>query len=259
MELKISIITVCYNCEKTIEQTINSVLNQTYRNIEYIIVDGDSKDETKNIIGKYKKDLDIYISEPDKGIYDAMNKGVSLCSGDIIYFINSGDTLCTNNTISDVMEQITAFHEMDIFYGDILYYNEEKKFKKQNYGINGIIAKGINHQSLFSRRNVFLLGNFFNTNYKIYADYDWLLNLLVNKKTKYKYLPIPIANYLMGGVSDREGRKFQYERDEIFLKYLSNYEMLKTMITHPKNIVPQMMRIYLNTIYKYLINWRFDE
>ena len=128
--MRISIITVCYNSSKTIEETIKSVLSQTYNNIEYIVVDGDSKDNTPSIIAKYSDRISQYISEPDKGLYDAMNKGLKLATGDLIGILNSDDIFHDNS----VLESVVEFHNrnpVDASISDVLYKNDNGKIVRK--------------------------------------------------------------------------------------------------------------------------------
>lgn len=121
--VKISVITVCYNAESVIEKTIRSVLGQTYEDLEYIIVDGASKDHTPDIIEGYLADTRVkYLSEPDKGIYDAMNKGAGMATGDYLEFLNAGDVLADDQVLSHIAER-AGQSGADILYGDILYVN----------------------------------------------------------------------------------------------------------------------------------------
>jgi glycosyltransferase involved in cell wall biosynthesis len=106
MESKISIITVCFNCEGLIERTIKSVIDQTYTNVQYIIIDGGSTDDTLNVIKRYEDSIDVLLSESDNGIYDAMNKGLNYATGDLVYFLNAGDYLCNNDVLRNVIEKL---------------------------------------------------------------------------------------------------------------------------------------------------------
>jgi glycosyltransferase involved in cell wall biosynthesis len=125
--MKISIITVCYNSQNTVESTIQSVLNQTYLNIEYIIIDGGSEDGTKDIINKYLDKIAKYVSESDKGIYDAMNKGITLATGEIIGFLNSDDIFFDNDIVLKIASLFTEFKLLDSVFGDIIFFNEKNK------------------------------------------------------------------------------------------------------------------------------------
>ena len=124
--VKITIITVCFNAYKTITRTIESVLNQTYTNIEYIIIDGDSKDNSQEIIENYKDKLSYYISEPDKGIYDGMNKGINQATGDFVLFLNTDDTLYDKHIIENFVKVVND--KADVYYGNNLIINEYGEF-----------------------------------------------------------------------------------------------------------------------------------
>ena len=174
--MKITIITVCKNAQDTIEQTIKSVISQTYNNIEYLIIDGKSTDKTLDIVNKYKNKIDIIISDPDEGIYYAMNKGIEKSSGDIIYFLNSGDLLFNKTTISNVVKLFKK-RNSDILYGDVLLYNKdglEGPIVKQHKNVNRfyLARDGIYHQAMFVKRNLFKKYGNFNIRFKLQADYE---------------------------------------------------------------------------------------
>ena len=132
---KVSIITVCYNSEKTIEETIQSVIAQDYSNIEYIIIDGCSSDNTMQIAEKYSGSISKKFSEPDKGLYDAMNKGINAATGDIIGILNSDDIFYTNSIISDIVNLFDRDVTIDAVYGNISYFAEgnTQKSAKMDY------------------------------------------------------------------------------------------------------------------------------
>lgn len=178
---KITIVTICYNSEEFIADTIKSVLSQTYSNIEYFIIDGKSTDNTLKIAVTYKTDSRLkIISEKDKGIYDAMNKGISLASGDFIIFMNSGDKFYSSTIINDIF---SAGYPCDskIIYGDVemVYQNYKKKYKS-------LPIKKLTYRMVFSHQSVFvstdLLRKYgFNLNYKIGADYDFFYRIYFNE------------------------------------------------------------------------------
>lgn len=191
---KISIITVVFNCEKTIEKTIASILNQNYNNLEFIIIDGKSTDKTLEIINKYREHITCLISEKDNGIYDAMNKGISHSTGDYAIFMNSGDCFYSEN----VLNEISGFLQNKdyTYYGD--YYDRSKGtiICQKNY--NNIMLININHQSIFYSVKQ-LKKTSFNLKYKILADWD--LNLRLYAKNKYLYIDRIIADYEGNGIS----------------------------------------------------------
>lgn len=187
--MKISIVTVCYNAEQVIEETIKSVLKQTYQNIEYIIVDGASKDGTLDIIRKYESEKRIrFISEPDKGIYDAMNKGSRRATGDYVQFLNAGDTLANEYVVEKVVRQIEE-SLADIVYGDIIYQYPDGSTNRRVYGqfcsslFYYLSGDCINHQAMFAKRECFDKHPF-DLAYRICADREWMLCL---KKEGYTF------------------------------------------------------------------------
>ena len=161
----ISIITVSFNAEKTIESTILSVINQTYPNIEYIIIDGGSTDNTIEIIKKYEHRISYWTSEPDKGIYDAMNKGVKIATGKWINFMNSGDTFYNNNIISRIFNKIDDYNQYSAIYGDteFIFSNKNKIVTRKATKLYKIMPSC--HQSIFCLSEKLKMHNF-NLKYK---------------------------------------------------------------------------------------------
>lgn len=187
----ITIVTVCYNAETSIEKTVKSVINQTYPNIEYIIIDGCSTDKTIEIIKKYERKISYWKSEPDKGIYDAMNKGIKLATGEWVNFMNSGDTFYSNTIIEDVFSKANL--SSDIIYGDTINL----------YNIGQHICKGriatkqdympFSHQASFSR-NSLLKKYGFDLHYKICADRKFFYDVYKDGY-KFEYINKIIAYY----------------------------------------------------------------
>ena len=205
--MKISIITVCLNSDETIEDAIKSILAQSYDDIEYIIVDGGSTDETLSIIKKYKDGISQYISEPDKGIYDAMNKGAKLASGELIAFLNSDDTYHDKDTIADMVNFIQR-RKLDAGYGDIKYVGANNANRVVRYWKTGEYKKGafrrgwvIPHPAFFCKREYFEQYGYFESSFKIAADFELMLRLIEKKHIKIGYLPKTIATMRVGGAS----------------------------------------------------------
>ncbi len=189
---KISVVTVSYNAVTTIEETILSVVNQTYKNIEYIIIDGGSTDGTVDIIKKYADRIDYWVSEPDKGIYDAMNKGIKVATGEWVNFMNTGDAFYSNQVINTVVENIDG--GIDVLYGDtILKYNWGMIKRKASQ--LDIIRKRMpfSHQSCFVEINIMKKYKY-NLNYRICADYHFFYHLYLNGG-HFAYLPFNMSIY----------------------------------------------------------------
>lgn len=196
----ITIITVCFNDGEYLEETIKSVIHQTYSNIEYIIIDGGSTDNTINIIKKYESKIDHWLSESDKGIYDAMNKGVSLSKGRWINFMNAGDIFYKSNTIEKIF--LKKNDKVDFIYGDceIIYNSEFSRIQKAGEMKNLWKGMVFSHQSVFTNSDVFKKYQF-NVDNRIGADFEFLFNCYINKY-KFYNIHIPIATVLAGGLSD---------------------------------------------------------
>ncbi|MGK7940285.1 MAG: glycosyltransferase [Crocosphaera sp.] len=217
--MKISIITVCRNAEQTIETAIKSVVNQTYSNIEYIIVDGESTDNTKTIISQYTSHLDQVISEPDTGIYNAMNKGIKLATGDFVYFLNSDDYLLDNKVIEDVVNYLKEHRNCDVIYGDLEVRSKQQTFvvkpPKPEEILDWMIYGSMPHQATLAKLSIFDKYGLFNENYKIVSDVQWYLNLLQYNHINWSYYPRTIASYWLDGSSNQQIRLTRQEFWEV--------------------------------------------
>ena len=194
---KISVVTVCYNAVETIEKTILSVLAQKYQNIEYIIIDGGSTDGTVNIIKKYADKLAYWVSEPDKGIYDAMNKGIAIATGDYINFMNAGDKFFS----SEVIEQVCGMiHGYGLYYGDVLMRDAQGKcvFYGGEFNRYRLTYENICHQGIFYPLATLKLNNY-DLSYPILA--DWNMNQWLFRTIPFNHLNMIVAEYVLGGVS----------------------------------------------------------
>lgn len=190
----ISVITVSYNAKNCIEETIRSVIDQTYENIEYIIIDGGSTDGTIDVIKKYENKICKWISEPDKGIYDAMNKGINLATGEWINFMNCGDSFCSNHIIQLIVENISNNINSNIIYGNCIINFSTKKYVVLPENIENISNHlPFCHQSAFVQTA--LAKQYpFELKYKFVADYNFFYQQYYNNK-KFLYINYPIANY----------------------------------------------------------------
>ena len=197
----LSIITVVYNAENVIKQTINSVKSQKYPYYEHIIIDGGSKDLSLQIIGKMSYDKMICYSEPDRGIYDAMNKGLKKAKGDYVIFLNAGDEFASNTVTKYVVENISKH---GLYYGNSLRIYEDK-IVMFNEKINSLslTRHNICHQSIFYPTDE-LKKIGFDEKYRIFA--DWATNIKLYGTLKFNYINIPICKYKMNGISSTEDR-----------------------------------------------------
>ena len=198
--LKISIITVCYNAAEHFEEAIQSVLSQDYDNFEYIIIDGGSTDGTLDIIHKYEGRLAYWISEPDNGLYDAMNKGIEKASGDIIGMINADDYY-----FPDAFKKVAAAFEgksleTNIFWGDIMH-GDERVLGWRDWNVKrGAFAP---HPSMFCPKKIYDQIGTYNLKYKILADYDFMYRAINHYHVKHIYLPENIAFFRPGGLASQ--------------------------------------------------------
>jgi len=219
----ISIITVCLNNGQSLEKTIKSVINQTYSNIEYIIIDGGSTDNTINTIKKYESKIDHWLSESDKGIYDAMNKGISLAKGKWINFMNAGDKFYSRNTIEQIFtKKIEGF---DFIYGDceIIYNSEFSRLQKAGDTKNLWKGMVFSHQSLFTGSDVFKKHRF-NIENRIGADFEFLFKCYKNNLSFYN-CHIPIAKISAGGISDTSRVESIFSRRLMVNNYSKNLKV----------------------------------
>jgi len=205
--MKVSLLTVSYNSSATIKDTINSVLMQDYRDVEYIIVDGNSGDNTVEIIKSFGNEISKWISEPDKGIYDAMNKAIKMATGEVVGILNSDDFYSSTDIVSQVA---AAFNDptIDAVFGDLVFVdpNNLKKVVRKYSSAKWHpekFAKGFMpaHPTFFVRRKYYEEIGLFKTDYKIAADYELLIRFLYVHKLKYKYLSINMVTMRKGGVS----------------------------------------------------------
>jgi glycosyltransferase involved in cell wall biosynthesis len=218
---KISIITVVYNSEKYIRRTIESIVGQDYPAIEYIIIDGKSKDSTMQIVNEYRDRIAVVVSEPDKGLYDAMNKGLRLATGSYVLYINSGDALSSPTLLSDIFNNVPA--DSDVIYGDTQITDEDgnilhnrrhrppEQLTWRDYKRGMLVC----HQSFIAKRT---LCDEYDTNYRYAADFDWCLNILLKSRVVTNYGK-DISLFMDGGQTKRTIVPGLKERYRIMCKY----------------------------------------
>lgn len=227
---KISIITVVYNAQAFIEKTILSVIHQTYKNIEFVVIDGASTDNTISIINTYKSHIHQFISEKDNGIYDAMNKGLKAATGDYVLFLNAGDELYANSTLELIFSSNTT---ADVYYGNTVVVDTkglilaDRRLSPPEYLTWKSLKMGmcVSHQSFIAKR---LLCDFYDTNFKIAADIDWVIKVLKQAEVvvnTHQY----VSKFLVGGTSAKRRKKALLERFSILSKH---YGFIPTLLNH---------------------------
>ncbi len=207
--MKVSIITVVFNNKKFIKDCLLSVQSQTYNSIEHIVIDGGSTDDTLEIISKYKNKIDIFISEPDKGMYDALNKGLKIASGDIIGLLHSDDVFYNSKTIELIVNEFSK-NNIDGIYGNLIYVNQNNPDKILRYWkskdfLPKMIKQGWMppHPTLFLKKYIIEKTGLFDLQFKIAADYDYMLRVLQTPEIKLKYIPDVITKMRSGGKSNK--------------------------------------------------------
>lgn len=220
---KFSIITVTYNAGAVLEDTIQSVITQTYRNVEYIIVDGGSKDHTLDIINRYREHIHTLVSEPDKGLYDAMNKGIRLATGDYLCFLNAGDELHEDDTLQLMVHSITGTELPDVLYGETAIVDEERHFLRMRRlsapeNLNWKSFKDgmlVCHQAFFPRRE---LAEPYDLRYRFSADFDWCIRIMKKSHTLHN-THLTLIDYLSEGMTTRNHRASLHERFRIMCRH----------------------------------------
>lgn len=207
-ELKLSVITVCRNAENTIEDTIRSLASQTYSNVEYVIVDGASTDKTTDIIRKYESVISKWVSEPDHGIYDAMNKGLAMVSGDVVGFLNADDVYAQPDILEVVARHLDS-NEVDACFGDVVFVKDDLETIVRYYRSSGFAPEKLAygwmpaHPALYLKKALYEKYGNFRTDYQIAADYELVVRLFGANRIRYSYVPEVFVKMRIGGVSTR--------------------------------------------------------
>lgn len=253
----VTIVTVVFNGEQFLERTIQSVLNQTYKNIEYIIIDGGSKDGTLDIIRKYENQIDYWVSEPDQGLYHAMNKGIQLATGEIIGLINSDDWYLENTIDFVVNKYLQSGHQKVIITGAIYRTDDEgniqfKLNKSENFFRKNInVMNPVNHPATFVSAEVYADIGLFNTTYKICGDHDLMYKAYYSNAIDFMIVDDCLACMTLGGVSEQMSLK------TLWLIVKEGYQIRKYNTPLFKNIIIAiyiLCRGLLKRLLKYLFN-----
>ena len=247
--MKISIITVCYNSEKHIKSAIESVINQTYQNIEYIIVDGASKDRTVEIVKSYGNKITKFVSEPDKGIYDAMNKGFKMATGDYLAIINSDDFYMHNNVISSVVAEL-ELKKTDCLFADLIYVEENNSDKQVRYWkskpfVKNSFKKGWHppHPTFFVKNEIYKKYGYFDLSFKLAADFELMLRFLEKYEISSCYLPEVIVKMRLGGASNESFKSIYIQNIECINSFKKNG--LKVPLYYPVvRLLPKIFQYF---------------
>lgn len=227
--LKITIITVCKNSQRFLDETINSVIRQTYPNIQYIVIDGNSSDETLSIIKRYSANIDTWFSEADEGMYYAINKGLKIANGDYILILNSDDLLVADDTIKNVVEQINK-KKLDYYHGNMIKSKDERSKKVQLFSVAfkslllSTHSTFVPHPCFFiSNKHNALLGGY-DEKYKYASDYDYILRAMAGKGSNGQHLDIYVSNFRIHDNSISASGKIDAER-KIILREHGYYQI----------------------------------
>ena len=222
--MKLSIITVNLNNKKGFQKTCDSIISQCFEDFEWIVIDGGSTDGSKELIEKYQNHITYWVSEPDKGIYNAMNKGIKVAKGEYLQFLNSGDYFVSQRTLSQFFS-INA--DKDILYGNILnptnkkaYYNS---FQKNKIYCNDLYHSTICHQASFIKKSLFEQIGYYDESLKITSDWKFLFEAILIHKCSYRYIDIDVVYYDPFGISSLNQKTILKERQELLTQYLPDY------------------------------------
>ena len=230
---KFSVITVCYNAEATIEDTIQSVISQTYHHVEYIIVDGASKDRTMDIVNRYREHIAIIVSERDKGLYDAMNKGIGLATGDYLCFLNAGDSFHEDDTLQQMVHSIHTPQLPDVLYGETELVDHKGHFlRMRRLSAPEVLTwksfrQGmlVCHQAFFPRRDLVMP---YDLRYRFSADFDWCIKIMKKSKVLHN-THLTLIDYLAEGMTTRNHKASLKERFSIMTRH---YGWTSTLAFH---------------------------
>jgi glycosyltransferase involved in cell wall biosynthesis len=248
--VKISIITVAYNSSLTIKDTFNSVLAQTYSDIEYIVVDGNSKDKTIDIIkeseplftGRMK-----WVSEPDKGLYDAMNKGIRIATGDVIGIINSDDLFCDDRAIEKVIRLFEQNKSLDSVYADLYYVAQNDTNKIVRHWLTGSQRKfkyGWHpaHPTFYVKREVYAKYGLFNLDFKLAADFEIMLRFLEKYKISTFYLSEPLVKMRLGGETNKSYKNIFNQNVECVRAFIKNDLRVNRVMYPFFRVIPKLFQ-----------------
>lgn len=244
--MRFSIITINYNNKDGLRKTIESVIHQTFRDFEYIIIDGGSTDGSTEVLKEFDKEITYWVSEPDKGVYNAMNKGILQSKGDYLNFMNSGDSFFDNDVLKNTLPYLTA----DIVYGRLLYYNlkERSVYLKNTPNMLHFYENTLNHQSSFISRILFT-NSLYDEKYRIVSDWKFFMEKIVFENCSFTTMPIIVGYFEGGGISDTERDLDAKERKEILEKrfpprIIEAFERFRDKESPMLDLIPQFNKTY---------------
>lgn len=236
MSHKISIITVNYNDKPGLQKTIQSVLSQSVKDFEFIVIDGNSNDGSKEIIEQNSGQINYWVSEPDSGVYNAMNKGIRAATGDFVIFMNGGDIFYDNHVIENVLPLLSA--DFKIYYGDVIVKksnSERHKIYPDQLSFSYFYTNALCHQTCFIKRQLFYDHFFYNENYKIYSDGEFFIYTICKQNVPYKHLNMIIAVYDFNGISSNPKYEKLHEDERMtsinkfFPAFADDYKVLSKL------------------------------
>lgn len=247
--MKISIITINFNNGSGLKATIESVINQDYKDIEYVIIDGGSTDDSSEIIKQYTDHFYYWVSEPDQGIYHAINKGLKKVRGDYILVLNSGDTLTSSSVLTEMLPFLSL--DRDLVYGDLLLVNlpNGKKDFIRTYpdklSFDYFARSALGHQACFIKKKLYEKVGFYDEGYKIVSDWKWMLEALSFFGATYLHAPVVVAHFDKQGISSTQLDLNRKER----LSVLAKYEFFTHRDIPPKRSLKRMIKRIISKLF----------
>ncbi len=224
---RFSVITVCYEAGATIRSSLDSLRKQICHDYEFLVIDGGSSDATLSILDDYKDIVNTIVSETDKGIYDAMNKGIARASGEYVYFLNADDQFCDSDVIKDMADYLEQHPEVDLLYGNVIYRDDHGQTRREFNWVTrrNLLYGDLCHQAVFARRALFESIGAFNLKFKINADFDWLLRVF-RSGVSIRYIDRDIAVFYAGGRHAKSPELLSKERRTVQAQYVGRLRFI---------------------------------
>lgn len=226
--IRVSVITVCLNAAMHIEGALRSVMDQTYPEVELVVIDGGSSDGTVDIVGQYRDRIGYFVSEPDDGLYDAMNKGARAATGDVLFFLNADDRFCDDRVIGDVARAFQDHPGVELIYGDIVWDTPGGRIREvqpEKITPKRLARQTIFHQTVFTRKGLFLRTGGFSRDHSIVSDYEWLLKVFLVDMANVFHLHRDICMAGTGGVSNVT--RWEQERLRVMKMYYTPFQVFR--------------------------------